>query len=78
MAGIAYYIKDREDELEVVYRYGQSPELLDSELTVDKQTLRPSARSRAVSSLTARVALARIVATFRNRGSWPERGSGFV
>lgn len=78
MAGLAYYAKAEEDEFSVTYRYGRSPEVLDSLLSVDKRTLLTSPELQTEPGLTARIALTKIVTTFRDRGDWPERGSSFV
>lgn len=78
MAGLAYYQKAAENEMYVVYHYGQTPESLGSSLEVDKRTLRPKTGTEGELGFTARIALTKIITTFQDRGSWPERGSSFV
>ena len=78
MAGLADFVKVSEDDLQVTYHYGQGPENLDRSFTIDKQTLQPPEEQQPDLGLSAVVALTKIVTTFKQRGTWPDRGTAFV
>ena len=71
MAATAYFQKVRESDSQVCYLYGPEVDELTSELVLDKEN------QRLADDLghTGRKAAAKIVQLFRERGSWPEKGS---
>ena len=77
MAATSYYEKVDEDDDHVEYRYGVEPDDMVRSLAIDKRSLLPEAEAGHV-GMTGRMALSRILRTYRERGEWPERGASFI